>query len=302
MKITILILVISAFCESAFSASAYWCKPTTVAVSIPSFVPLNFGRMSFASTSDYSTGDVRVRNLESRRVVEFVLIIEFVDSQDRHVLTAPLFNSARSLDSWSPGVRFIGTWTFQHAGQHLESISPKGTATLLFQSPFISTQCPAHAYLRFARITFADEGEFLFSSDNLYLDPIIVGTHLLRDFKPTTELVRAKFTLDNQGRAINVEADARNNELQSKREQLLEWQFSPITSRTNQPGIIDVLVVFIDNDTPNEALFDHFVQRSDRRLLILTATRVPGRRADWNVRCSTENTGIASPLGRDGTH
>lgn len=237
----VLVMVIS----TRSLAEQPWCKYRDVSFKEQTLVPIEISQLivasiqkaavgnnpAFASAIENSVGQATVVNESSRKIVSYLLVVEFVMDDGKKV-SMPLFN----LDTKSGSTlqEEFSSWVRAH-GKRLGPVLPHGTPTdLTFSSPVMLASCPKTAALSAVSVQY-DDGELLERiSHSVYLQPVILSAPL-RETEAMdrwgSETATGTIDVESDGHGEAVEVSSQSLEVvQFVQRAVRAWIFHPAMS------------------------------------------------------------------------
>jgi hypothetical protein len=248
LNIAILFLCVMTEITRAQDRVEYRCSGHIAVEGTISPAPLGFGDLVFFASVDSSAGHIDLINSGTKGIQYYLVILDLFDSQDKYVLSLPVFNVDRDQNipfdvDFKPWV--LANWP----GGHFEDIPARTTAQKVFFVPLATLSCPSKARVSMIRLRFQDKSEYNFAAPTVRTMPALTRAFLNEPTAYERWMPRVAWgtiQVDPAGHGSLQAEDSQDSDFEAwLRDQISGWVFSPssIDGRLTTGEIPFILII-----------------------------------------------------------
>jgi hypothetical protein len=285
-KFLLAIIVAVATISTSALAEPVNCGNEGIRLSGLQNLPVEFSKPIFFSAERWSDGKLQAVNRGSVPIRSYLVLVEYIDKNHKHVLSIPFFN--QGMKEQLPSAFARSEWLGSYGEESNDGLSQGEEITLVASAPFITSSCPDRASIEYVYLTFSDGNAIEFGSKPL-LETLLVNATLGGRMKNLPAMVRGKISLTADGLVDDVE-------LSSPLDAGLSTSIVGglrAGSFFHEPSSVHELPFVLLNATKSKAHIanDKWFREKMAVLILLAEPSHDG----WRVYPSTAKTGVASP-------
>jgi hypothetical protein len=209
--------------------------------------PIEFDKLMFFASVESSMGTIELVNESDRTIQYYLIILELLDSDGKHLLSVPVFN-VDSEDNIPFRVAFRPWMSAHFSGGYLEPITAKARARKAFYIPLTMLTCPARARIAMIQLKYGDGTEFRASLASFNTQPVLTevsptGAAGYKRWAPLMTVGAIRVDLEGHGHLDT--SDYQNPDfVRWLEQQIAKWKFAPSTVKGQAaPGAIPFVMI-----------------------------------------------------------
>lgn len=231
--IKLLLLLLSLTSSLALAEVRYWCEGAQpLPIEYPHAAPFKLANLSFVSADVSSFGQVELTATRPDNIESYILIIEFLDRDGKHVYSVPIYSTKPGQDGDVDAD--VLAWIESHPRSSVNHIKASDPTTLQFWIPVVPSSCPTSARLLHVQLRYANGKPFTYAISNLTLDPSIVSAPISSsaEWVTLTPLeFTGRITVDSGGQPNVAQLQPTAPDRRWLQDQVSSWRFSPAVKK-----------------------------------------------------------------------